>query len=387
MILRRNVRGDDQLKTQEINLFFRLVEPGAAFFLKPIPDHHGMIFYALCRMDIKKKPAAFKNFKRLSYEKEQVKHKIWIAGYLILALAALTLYFLMKLHMFGLFGNYRDILQKLALGSFFAILILAASKFFESLILKRTRVVYTRYNLVKMIRLLSWLLILAISVSFLFEHWYSAAVSLGLFSLILGFALQNPISSFIGWLYILVRQPYHVGDRIRIDAFKGDVVEVNYLDTTLWEFSGDYLSNDLPSGRLIRFPNALVLSSAVYNYSWDKFPYIWNEIPFHVAYESNLKVVEGIIKRITREELGQDMAENIERFKKLVEQTPVDELEVKEYPFVSYRINVNTWVEVMVTYLVEPKKATATRSMLIKKILAELNEHKDEVMFPNSNAR
>ncbi|MCE3294715.1 MAG: mechanosensitive ion channel family protein [Crocinitomicaceae bacterium] len=312
--------------------------------------------------------------------------KIWVAGYLIISLSALTVYFLLKLHVFHVFGDYLVLLQKIALGTCIATLILMFAKLLEGVFARRTRVVYTRYNLTKMVRLLSWLLIIAVGISFLFQNWYSAAVSLGLISLILGFALQNPISSFIGWLYILIRQPYHVGDRIQIETFKGDVVEVNYLDTTLWEFSGDYLTNDLPSGRLIRFPNSLVLQSAVLNYSWEKFPYIWNEIPFHVAYESDLKFVEETIKRIAKAELG-DMATNIERYKELVEQTPVDELEIKEYPFVSFRIHMNTWVEVMVTYLVEPKRATAIRSILIQKILSELNQQPERVLFPNTNNR
>jgi small-conductance mechanosensitive channel len=57
-------------------------------------------------------------------------------------------------------------------------------------------------------------------------------------ALILGFALQKPITSFIGWLYLLIRKPYQVGDRIRIGEASGDVVDVGYLDTTLWEFGG-----------------------------------------------------------------------------------------------------------------------------------------------------
>ena len=39
----------------------------------------------------------------------------------------------------------------------------------------------------------------------------------------------------------------------------GDVIDVGYLDTTLWEFGGQYLSSDHPSGRLIKFPNEKVL--------------------------------------------------------------------------------------------------------------------------------
>jgi small-conductance mechanosensitive channel len=165
------------------------------------------------------------------------------------------------------------------------------------------------------------------------------------------------------------------------------VVEIGYLDTTLWEFHGDYLSNDVPSGRLIRFPNTLVLQAEVYNYSWRKFPFIWNEIPFHIAYESDLDYVESTIKQVATKELGQDMASTIEQFKQLVKKTPVDELEIKEYPFVVFRVNANTWIEVSLTYLVHPKKASATRSQLIKSIVRELLKEPDRVMFPKGNSR
>jgi hypothetical protein len=81
------------------------------------------------------------------------------------------------------------------------------------------------------------------------------------------------------------------------------------------------------------------------------------------------------------------MSDAIDRFKELVKPTPVDELEIKEYPFVVFRINANTWVEVSVTYLVHPKKASAMRSKLIKAILKELLKEPDRVMFPKTNAR
>jgi len=106
-----------------------------------------------------------------------------------------------------------------------------------------------------------------------------------------------------------------------------------------------------------------------------------------VAYESDLEFVENAIKTITKEELGIEMTHNIERFKELLKETPVDELEIKEFPFTTLRINANTWVEVTITYLVEPKKASATRSNLIRKILKALNQEAGKVMFPNSNNR
>ncbi|HEX8040541.1 MAG TPA: mechanosensitive ion channel domain-containing protein, partial [Chryseosolibacter sp.] len=285
------------------------------------------------------------------------------------------------------FGDYRHFLEKLTLCAFFTFVILVIARAIEDMVRRKAKMPYARYNLIKAIRLLAVLLSLMVIVSLVFENWYTAAVSLGLISLLLGFALQTPITSLIAWLYIVIRTPYNVGDRIQIESFKGDVVEISYLDTTLWEFGGDYLTNDLPSGRLIRFPNSLVLQYAVFNYSWKKFPYIWNEIPFHVAYESDLEYVGKTLREVTKEVLGPDMAGRIRDLKGLIEKTPVDESEIREYPYVIFRTHVNTWVEANVIYLAEPKKAASMRTAIIKKALAQLLREPDRVMFPKGNAR
>ena len=71
----------------------------------------------------------------------------------------------------------------------------------------------------------------------------------------------------------------------------------------------------------------------------------------------------------------------------LIEDTPIDEVQIREYPFVSFRTNTNTWLEATVTYLVEPKRAMAIRSRLLKQIVDALLQQPDKVMFPKSNAR
>ncbi len=333
-------------------------------------------------MDVKDNAAGAKSFKNA-----QDKHHLWIGTYVLLGAGFTVLFLLLKFGVIDLPVNYEKPVQKVVLASCFAFCVLIASRLLQRTIGKRSRAKSAKYNLTRLTRLMSFVLIVVIFVSALFQNWYTAAVSLGLISLILGFALQTPISSFIGWLYIIFRSPYHIGDRIQIDEFTGDVVEINYLDTTLWEFAGDYLTNDMPSGRLIRFPNSLVLQSAVYNYSWSKFPYIWNEIPFHIAYESDLAYVEATLREAAKSELGPEMAERVEELKELVKETPIDELEIREYPYVSFRTNTNTWLEVIVTYLVPPKKATAIRNRILLKAVAALLKEPEKVMFPKSNAR
>lgn len=313
--------------------------------------------------------------------------KWWIGSYILLAIGFIILYILSRWNIFNLNSDYREIINKITLVGFFSSIVLIFTKWIESVINNHASSKGAHYNIIRLVKLLAFIIIVLIAMSFFFENWYTAAVSLGLISLILGFALQTPISSIIGWLYIVIRTPYHVGDRIQIDAFTGDVVEISYLDTTLWEFGGDYLTNDLPSGRLIRFPNSLIFTSAVFNYSWKKFPFIWNEIPFHVAYESDLAYVENILRSVTKRELGPEMAERVQHLKTLIEQTPLDEHDIKEYPFVCFRTNANTWVEALVIYLVHPKQASGIRTRIIKAAIGELLKNPDKVMFPKSNAR
>ena len=314
-------------------------------------------------------------------------HKLWLGTYVSFALGCLALHFIARFRILNIFGSYQSFLLRLSLAGTVIFAVLTVSVWIEKIIKKKSHTKAIRYNMVRVARLITIIILLLIIISFINENWYTAAVSLGLFSLILGFALQTPISSLIGWIYIVFRLPYKVGDRIQLAEFTGDVVEIGYLDTTLWEFGGNYMTNDVPSGRLIRFPNSMVLQSAVFNYSWKKFPYIWNEIPFHVAYESDLDFVETTIKKIAKEEIGEKMADNVQLMKDYLKETAVDELEIKDYPFVNFRINANTWVEVLLVYLVPPKKAAFIRTLLIKTIIAELLKEPDKVMFPKTNSR
>lgn len=244
-----------------------------------------------------------------------------------------------------------------------------------------------QYNLKRVSRLVVWLVIAFFVLTLLFQNWYTAVVSFGLLSLILGFALQTPITSFIGWIYILVREPYRVGDRIKIGTATGDVIDVNYLDTTLWEFGGDYLSTEHPSGRIIKFPNSTVLSSPVYNYTWPLFPYIWNEIRFHVAYNSDLEFVAATMKEVAEQEVGEEMMKQVEVFREILAQTPVNHVEVQERPVVLFRVSENTWLEAIVRYLVHPKEAGRVKSRLIVELLERLNAEPDRVLFPKDSTR
>ena len=317
----------------------------------------------------------------------ETKHKLFIGTYVLILIALGGLYYLFRLRFFGFAGRYLPLLQRFTLGAMAIVLVLAVAKIISVYAIDRLDDDVTKYNLNRILRLIAGLVLAFIILSILFANWYTAVVSLGLVSLILGFALQTPITSFIGWIYILVRVPYRVGDRIKIGNSTGDVIDVSYLDTTLWEFGGEYLSSDHPSGRVIKFPNSNVLSTAVYNYTWPLFPYIWNEIKFYVAYESDLEFIANTMRNVTEAELGEVMLQRVSVFRQLLAQTPIDQLEVQEHPVVLFRSNNNTWLEAAVRYLVVPREAGRMKTKLVKELLTKLNAEPQRVMFPKSDAR
>ncbi|HEY0006523.1 MAG TPA: mechanosensitive ion channel family protein [Pyrinomonadaceae bacterium] len=317
----------------------------------------------------------------------RTKDKVWLGTHALLLLALGGFYYLLRLSFFGFAARYVPLIQRFTLGAMAVVLVLVIEKFINVFAIGRVDDIVSQYNLRRILRLVVALVITFIIISVLFANWYTAVVSLGLLSLILGFALQTPITSFIGWIYILVRAPYRVGDRIKIGDATGDVIDVSYLDTTLWEFGGDYLSTDHPSGRVIKFPNSNVLSSSVFNYTWPVFPYIWNEIKFQISYDSDLEFVARTMQEVAEEELGEAMMKRVSVYREVLAQTPVDELQVRERPSVLFRVSENTWVEAICRYLVTPREAGRVKTVLIKKMLEKLNAEPERVMFPKSNMR
>ena len=343
---------------------------------------------------ISEKPEVRKELARTTPEKkpgEKVKargtDKFWFVTHALLLIGCAALYFLLGSMLIPLSPSHLELGRRIIRAAALIVIVIAIAKAISVYALGRIEDAAIRFTLQRVEHLLVALLIALIAVSIIFVNWYAALTALGVGSIIIGLAVQTPMKSFIAWIYILVRQPFRVGDRIKIDDATGDVIDVGYLDTTLWEFGGQYISGDHPSGRTIRFPNEKVLDSIVYNYSWPLFPYIWNEIKFQIAYQSDLEFVAKTMQRIVEEELGEEMMERIGVYRDLLARTPVDELEVREHPRVIFRVDEVTWVDAIVRYLVAPREAGSMKSRLIPKLLAALNAAPEKVMFPKGDAR
>jgi small-conductance mechanosensitive channel len=343
--------------------------------------------------EISQRPEIRKELQRATGEKrsETVKargrDKFWFSIQALVLLGCVAVYFLIGSKLMPLPQPTAGVIVRILRGTALIVIVLAIARAISIYALGRIEDPSTRFTLQRVMHLVVALVIAVIAISIIFVNWYGALAALGIGSVIIGLAVQTPMKSFIAWIYILVRQPFRVGDRIQIGEATGDVIDVGYLDTTLWEFGGKYLSGDHPSGRLIKFPNEKVLDEIIYNYSWPLFPYVWNEIKFYVAFSADLEFIARTMQRVVEEELGEEMMKRVETFRDLLARTPVDELEVRERPRVIFRVNENTWLEAIVRYLVAPRESGRVKTRLIKKLLAALNAAPEKVMFPVGAAR
>jgi small-conductance mechanosensitive channel len=319
--------------------------------------------------------------------KAPAKDKFWFVTHGLLLIGCAVFYWLIGSKFIPLIQSEVDLSHRLIRGAALIVIVLGTAKSVKVYAIGRLDDAVTRFTLKRILFLVAGILIAVIAISVIFVNWYAALTALGVGSIIIGLAVQTPAKSFIAWIYILVRRPYRVGDRIKIGDATGDVIDVGYLDTTLWEFGGQYLSTDHPSGRVIRFPNEKVLDSIVWNYSWPLFPYVWNEIKFQIAYQSDLKFVAETMQHVVEEELGEEMMKRVEVFRELLARTPVDELEVRAHPRVIFRVDEVTWIDAIVRYVVAPREAGRVKSRLIPKLLAALNTAPERVMFPKGDAR
>src|SRR5437667_7738918 len=343
--------------------------------------------------ELRQKPEVRQELARTAGEKArekvkaEAKDKFWFVTHGLLLIGCAVFYYLVGSKLVPLLQTEVDLTRRFLRGAALIIIVLAIGKAVTVYAIGRIEDAATRFTLRRIQYLVAGLLIAVIAVSVIFVNWYAALTALGIGSILVGLAVQTPMNSLIGWIFILVRQPFRVGDRIKIDDATGDVIDVGYLDTTLWEFGGQYISGDHPSGRVIKFPNEKVLDELVYNYSWPLFPYIWNEIKFQIAYQSDLKFVAETMQQIVEKELGEEMMKRVEVFRDLLARTPVDELEVREHPRVIFRVDEMTWIDAIVRYLVAPREAGPVKSRLIPKLLAALNAAPEKVMFPKGDAR
>ena len=228
----------------------------------------------------------------------------------------------------------------------------------------------TRHQWRKVTSYISFTLIFIIIAQIWFKGIESIATYLGLVSAGIAIALKEPLSNFTGWLYIIWKGPFDVGDRIQLGDQSGDIIDTNIFNFTVMEI-GSWIDADDYTGRIIHVPNGLIFSETLANYG-KGFKYIWNEIPVLLTFESDWKKAKNLLTDIVvaNSKIKLKNAEKTfnEATKKFMFKKPT--LEAKIITKVEM-----SGVELTLRYLCEPRQRRETEHKIWEDILNVFENH------------
>jgi small-conductance mechanosensitive channel len=250
-------------------------------------------------------------------------------------------------------------------------------------------IIFIRYLLVKLVihniedlnqryqwRKFSLYISVFIIFLFLATNWLglvgSVGTFLGLMAAGIAIALKDPIVNIAAWLFILIRQPFKVGDRIQIGNNSGDVIDIRIFQFSLIEI-GNWVDADQSTGRVIHIPNGIVFSTPQSNYTAG-FVHIWHEIPLLITFESNWKKAKRILTDIVNKDAVQ-ITESAERQIKAAAKKFL--IYYSKLTPIVYTTIKDSGVLLTMRFLCDPRKRRSTEEIILEEVLEEFGKCKD----------
>jgi small-conductance mechanosensitive channel len=195
---------------------------------------------------------------------------------------------------------------------------------------------------------------------------------LGIITAGLAIALKDPITNLAGWLFILFRKPFVIGDRVQVGKHTGDIIDIRLFQFTMLEI-GNWVEADQSTGRIIHLPNGKVFLEPQANYSTG-FEYIWNEIKVLITFESNWEKTKSILEEIINKH-----TKNIElkAKKEILEASKNYMIYYKNLTPIVYTSVKESGVQLTIRYLCNPRRRRGSENEIWENILIEINTNED----------
>lgn len=181
-------------------------------------------------------------------------------------------------------------------------------------------------------------------------------------------AVREIIFNFFAGIYINLKKPFEIEDRIEINGIKGDVISMTSLSFEVLEL-GERVYGEQSTGRIVHVPNSYIFTYTLKNYT-KVFKYIWDEIKVDVSLDADIRKTEEILYEIVFDN------ETLREIPKKMEDA-VDEaiLEYRIYynnldPIIYIKIE-RSHIEMYIRYLVNPKKARDVQNEINMRIMEE----------------
>ena len=248
------------------------------------------------------------------------------------------------------------------------------------LINKNISEVKTQYHWRKLINSTIFIIIIIVVGRIWFKGAQSLVTYLGLLSAGVAIALKDVLANLAGWLYIISRRPFNVGDRVQIGEFAGDVIDQSFFEFTLLEI-GNWVHADQSTGRIVHIPNGKIFSQDLANY--DKgFNYLWNEIEVVVTFESDWQKAKKILLNIANTK-GENISKRMENQIKRAAKKYM--IYYKELTPIIYTSVVDHGVKLTIRHLCETRKRRGYTEAIWEDILLEFAKNKNiEFAYPTT---
>lgn len=200
----------------------------------------------------------------------------------------------------------------------------------------------------------------------------SLATFLGLLSAGIAIALRDPVTDMAGWIFLMWRKPFEVGDRIQIGQDKGDVIDIRFFKFTILEI-GNWIQADQSTGRVVHIPNHYVFGESIKNYTSD-FDFIWNEIIVTVTFESDWRKAKKILSEIANnhlEDFVNDAEEQVRRA------TASYLIRYKNLTPIVYTEVIDIGVKLTIRHLSHARKRRGLNQLIWEDILDQFNQEND----------
>ncbi len=201
---------------------------------------------------------------------------------------------------------------------------------------------------------------------------------LGLVTAGVAIALKDMLTNVAGWIFILTRKPFSLGDRIQIGEQAGDVIDIRLFQFTILEI-GNWVHADQSTGRIIHMPNGIVFTKAQSNYSAG-FNYIWNEISVLVTFESDWQLAKSLLHKIINEH---SETLSLDAEKKIIEASKQYMIFYQYLTPIVYTSVEPSGILLTMRFICDPRKRRSNEQEVWEEVLKEFAKHKEiEFAYP-----
>lgn len=205
------------------------------------------------------------------------------------------------------------------------------------------------------------------------EYIQSLMTLISVTSAAMTIALRELILNFFSGIYIKMKKPFQVENRIEIKGILGDVMNISSLNFEVLEISTKE-QHGQSTGVIVTFPNSIVFSEPIRNLN-KGFKYVWDELTVKVKLDCDLvKNKQELYKIVNNVEIIKNIPKKMKT--QISEINTTNRVYFNKYNPTIYTKVVNNHIELTIRYLMNPKKGRFVESVLWNKILEEYKENK-----------